>query len=132
MKPISTSADLKNAIAELKLEQQRSFAAMKEEFSRAQDNLKLANILKTTFKNIVDVPDLKKDIFNAAIGVASGVMAKKLVAGKTRNPLSKLAGMAMEMLVANKVTQNADLIRSAGGMILNKLFKKKEQPEKVL
>jgi len=131
MKPITTSAGLKIAIQELELEQKNNFLALKEELGRAQESLKLTNIIKNTFKKIVDVPDLKADIINTAVGLASGVMTKKLVMGKNHNPISKLLGIVMEMFVANKVTQNADLIRSAGGMILNKLFKKKEPVEKV-
>lgn len=131
MKSITTSADLKNAIQELEIEQKNNFLALKEEMGRVQESLKLTNIIKNTFKKIVDVPDLKADIVNTAVGLASGIMTKKLVMGKNHNPVSKLLGIVMEMVVANKVTQNADLIRTAGGMILNKLFKKKDKIEKV-
>ena len=131
MKSITTSAELKTAIQELELEQKNNFLALKEEMGRVQESLKLTNIIKNTFKKIVDVPDLKADIVNTAVGLASGIMTKKLVMGKNHNPVSKLLGIVMEMFVANNVTQNADLIRSAGGMILNKLFKKKDRVEKV-
>ncbi len=131
MKTITTSAQLKTAIQELELEQKNNFLALKEELGKAQENFKITNIIKNAFKAVVDVPDLKADIMNATIGVASGIMTKKLVMGKNHNPVTKLLGIVMEMFVANKVTQNADLIRTAGSMILNKFFKKKEQAEKV-
>lgn len=131
MKPISTSAELKNAIREMELEQKNNLLALRQELAATQENLKISNIIKSTFKKIVDVPDLKADIVNTAIGLASGIMTKKLVVGKTHNPFSKLFAMTMEMFVANKVTKNADIIKSAGGMLLNKLFKKREQVEKV-
>lgn len=115
----------------MELEQKNNLLALRQELAATQENLKISNIIKSTFKKIVDVPDLKADIVNTAIGLASGIMTKKLVVGKTHNPFSKLFAMTMEMFVANKVTKNADIIKSAGGMLLNKLFKKREQVEKV-
>jgi hypothetical protein len=131
MNLITTSAELKAAIQQLELEQKESFIALKEEFGRTQENFKLINIIKSTFKAAVDVPDLKTDIVNAAIGLTSGIVAKKLIIGKTLNPLSKLLGVALEMFVANKVTKNADQIRSTGSIIMDKLFKHKDQAEKI-
>jgi hypothetical protein len=131
MTSITTSAELKAAIQQLELEQKESFIALKEEFGRTQENFKLINIIKSTFKAAVDVPDLKTDIVNAAIGLTSGIVAKKLIIGKTLNPLSKLLGVALEMFVANKVTKNADQIRSTGSIIMDKLFKHKDQAEKI-
>lgn len=132
MNSITTSAALKNAIKQLELEQKESLSALKEEFSELQESFKLRNIIKSTFKAAVNVPDLKTDLVNAAIGLTTGIMAKKMIIGKTINPLKRLAGIALEMFVANKVTKNADQIRSTGNVILNKIFKKEDQEEKVL
>jgi hypothetical protein len=131
MKVITTSAELKAAIHQLELEQKESFITLKEEFGRTQENFKLINIIKSTFKAAVAVPDLKTDIVNAAIGLTSGIVAKKLIIGKTLNPLSKLLGVALEMFVANKVTKNAGQIRSTGSIIMDKLFKNKDQAGKI-
>lgn len=131
MNPITTSAELKIAIQQLELEQKESFIALKEEFEKTKENFKLINIIKSTFKDAVNVPDLKTDIVNAAIGLTSGIMAKKLIIGKTFNPFSKLLGIALEMFVANKVTKNADQIRSTSSVIMDKLFKHKTQAEKI-
>ncbi len=131
MNRITTSAELKIAIQQLELEQKESFIALKEEFEKTKENFKLINIIKSTFKDAVNVPDLKTDIVNAAIGLTSGIMAKKLIIGKTFNPFSKLLGIALEMFVANKVTKNADQIRSTSSVIMDKLFKHKTQAEKI-
>lgn len=131
MHAITTSAELKAAIHQLELEQKENFISLKEEFGRTQENFKLINIIKSTFKAAVDVPDLKTDLVNAAIGLTSGIVAKKLIIGKTLNPLSKLLGVALEMFVANKVTKNAGQIRSTGSLIMDKLFKQKDQAQKI-
>jgi hypothetical protein len=131
MNPIRTSAELKAAIQQLELEQKESLIAMKQEFGQIQENFNLSNIIKNTFKKAAEAPDLKTNIVNAAIGLTTGIMAKKIIIGKTLNPLSKLLGVALEMFVANKVTKNAQQIRSTGSIIMDKLFKHKDQAEKI-
>ena len=46
--------------------------------------------------------------------------------GKTLNPFKKLLGIVVEMAVANKVSKNAEGIKSTGSVIFKKLFSKKE------
>ena len=126
MKSITTSADLKMAIQQLELQQANELFLLKEEFRATGESLKPLNIIKRTFKNAVAGPDLKTNVMNAAIGLATGIVTKKLMIGKTINPFKKLLGALLEMAVANKVSKNADDIKSTGTAIFKKLFSKKE------
>lgn len=126
MKLITTSAHLKMAIQELELRQANELILLKEQFNKTSESLKPINLIKSTFKNAVSSPDLKTDVFNAVIGLATGVVAKKLMIGKTINPFKKLLGIIVEMTVANKVSKNADEIKSTGSTIFKKLFSKKD------
>lgn len=126
MKLITTSAHLKLAIQELELQQANELILLKEQFNKTSESLKPINLIKSTFKNAVSSPDLKTDVFNTVIGLATGVVAKKLMIGKTINPFKKLLGIIVEMAVANKVAKNADDIKSTGSSIFKKLFGKKE------
>lgn len=131
MKSITTSEELKDAIQALELQQADEFILLKEQFKITKKGFTVGNIIKSTFKDIVSDPDLKTDVIDAAIGFTSGIMAKKLVVGKTINPLKKLLGFVIEMVVTNKVAKNADTIKSVGSAIFNMLFKKKEPVDKV-
>ncbi len=131
MKSIKTSADLKLAIQQTKLQQANELILLKEEFTNSLDRLKPINLIKDAFKEAVAAPDLKTDIINAAIGLTTGIVAKKIIIGKTLNPLSKLLGVMLEVFVTNKVSKNAEEIKSVGSMIINKIFHKKEYSEKV-
>lgn len=124
MQAIKNSADLQLAIQQLERQQAIEWPILKEEFLKTAESLKPINILKSTFKNAVDTPDLKTDIINTAIGLTTGILAKKVILGKTLNPLSKLLGVVLEMFVANKVSKNADDIKSLGGSLMNKFFKR--------
>lgn len=125
MKSITTSADLKMAIQQLELQQANEFILLKEEYKKTYEGLKLINIIKSTFKEAVTAPDLKTDVIKAAIGLTTGIVAKKLMIGKTINPFKKLLGIILEMAVANKVAKNTDEIKSAGSFIFSKLFARK-------
>jgi hypothetical protein len=128
MTSITTSEELKAAIQELELQQARELILLKEQFEETKEGFKLINIIKGTFKKAVSSPELKTDALNAAIGFTTGILAKKLMIGKTINPFKKILGIVLEMTVANKVAKNADGIKSVGGTILNMLFRKKKDP----
>jgi hypothetical protein len=131
MRSITTSADLKMAIQQLEVQQANELILLKEEFNKTKEDLKPVNIIKSAFKEAVAVPDLKTDIINAAIGLTTGIFAKKIIIGKTLNPLSKLLGVVLEVFVASKVTKNAGEIKSIGNIIMQKIFNKRGEPEKV-
>lgn len=126
MSTITTSEELRAAIKELELQQASEFIALKQQFYETKKGFKLINIIRGSFKDVVSEPGLKKDALNAAIGFTSGILAKKLMIGKTINPIKKLLGFVLEMVVANKVSKNADGIKLAGTSIFKSLFKKKE------
>lgn len=130
MKAITTSADLKLAIQQMELQQANELILLKEEFKNTRESLNPINIIKRTFKKAVTTPELKTDVFNAVIGLTTGIIAKKLMIGKTINPFKKILGIIVEMTVANKVAKNADEIKSAGSTIFKKLFNKKEDVAK--
>ena len=131
MTPIATSEELKKAIKQLELQQASEWPLLKEEFLKTAERLKLKNIIKNTFKEAIDLPDLKTDIINTAIGLTTGIVAKKLIIGKTLNPLSKLVGVLLEVFVTNKVSKNAGDIKSVGSVIMKKIFGQQEENKKL-
>ena len=126
MKPITTSADLKLAIQQLEQQQTNDLQLLKEEYNKTYESFKPINIIKSSFKELVAAPDLKTDVINAAVGLAAGIVTKKLMIGKTINPFKKLLGIIVEMAVAKTVAKNTDEIKAAGTAVFNTLFSKKE------
>jgi hypothetical protein len=129
MTTINTSLDLKAAIEELKARRESDLQNLKDEMEIVGEKLKPGNLLKTVFHDVMDLPDLKTNVLNSAIGLVTGIFAKKIVIGKTINPIKKLLGFALETFVATKITKNADEIKSTGGSILKKIFQKKNHVE---
>ncbi len=121
MTKITSVAALKNAIQELEYKQANEWPVLKEHFQNNYESFKPINIIKNTFKEVINSPDLRKDALNAAIGFTTGIVVKKVLLGKLNNPITKLIGTALEMLVAGTVTKNADGIKSMGTKLLGKI-----------
>jgi hypothetical protein len=131
MSSITNAAGLQNAVQQLEVQQAHELVLLKAAFNTTTESLQPINIIRSTLKNAMTAPDLKVDVIKAAIGLTTGVLAKKLMIGKTINPFKKLLGVLIEMTVANKVVKNADEIKSTGSMLLNTLFHKKEKKDTV-
>jgi hypothetical protein len=130
MKSITTSEELKAAIQELELQQAGELVVLKEQYFKTKEGFKLVNLIRSKFKETIFDPDLKANAINAAIGFTSGILAKRLMIGKTINPFKKLLGIVVKIAVASSVAKNADGIKSAGSSIFNTLFRKKEVRDK--
>ena len=52
----------------------------------------------------------------------TGFVAKKVVVGKTNNPLSSLLGSVVEMIVSSETMKHSEGIKSFGNSILSKLM----------
>lgn len=99
---------------------------LKIHFQQTYESLKPINLIKSTLKQAISSPLLKTNIADGLVGLASGFVAKKIITGKSHNPINKLAGLLIETLVSQKVIQNADTIKTIGGIIFKKLIHQKE------
>ena len=128
---IATKEDLEKAIRDLEYQQANDLLLLRGQYQKTFEGLKPMNLIKGSFKDIVTAPDLKKTVVNAAIGLTTGFITKKLLIGKTNNPLKKILGFIVELVVANKVVKQVDDIRSSGSHIKDKTADQKNYPEKV-
>lgn len=123
MENIKNSIDLQKAILALELENKVKSELVKEQFLIIHESLKPINLLKSTIKDIISSPDLKTGIIDISIGVSTGFMAKKIVAGDSHNVFKQLMGSAVQMIVTKEVTKNADSILVAGRNFISRLIK---------
>lgn len=80
----------------------------------------------------VELVEPKKDTLiditvNVAMAYLAGYLCKKILVGKSTNPLRKIGGLVIEMLVANEVYKNANSIKMVGGKIVHKIIRKYNQ-----
>lgn len=115
----------------MELKQANELLLLKDEFRETVEGLKPMNLIKGVFKKATSSPDIKTDLFNAAIGLTTGFVTKKLMMGRSTNPIKKILGIILEMTIANKVAKNADVIKTTGNIIFNKFFAKKQPQNKL-
>jgi hypothetical protein len=127
MSKITTTEELREAIRLLEIEQKAEGLQLKEQVRSTYESLRPANLIASTLKELTVMPDLKGDLLNAGLGLASGYLSKKAVIGNTDNPLKQLLGTFLQMGVASLVTKNADGIRSFGSELLSRLLTPKEK-----
>ena len=130
MQNITTSAELKNAIQILEIEQEFKLQLLKEQFYITYESLKPINILRSTFKSITLSPNLNENILDTIIGLATGYLSKKIFIGASGNIIRKLFGSVVQFGVSNIVAQHPDSIKSLGQFIFQYIFHKTEMNSK--
>jgi hypothetical protein len=130
MNKIETTTDLKKAILQLEYLQTADLILLKNQFTLAYEALRPINIIKRNFSEMVLAPGSRSNAVNAVIGLVSGFAAKKFFVGRSSNPITKLAGIVLETVIANKITKNADQIKAIGNIMLKRLLSHSNDPEK--
>lgn len=121
MKQLKATKELELAIELLETKRKQEKVELTKQLFTTFESLKPFNLLKQTVKEMVSSSEIKKDLSSIAIGMITGYIAKKVAIGNTRNPFKKLAGIAVEMLVATEATENAGSIKSFVSSLFNKL-----------
>lgn len=94
----------------------------KIEYARTNGQIELkVELVEPKKESIVDVT------INIAMSYLAGYICKKLLVGNSTNPVRKIGGLVIEMLVANEVYKNANTIRMVGGKIVHKIIRKYNQ-----
>lgn len=130
MQNITTVAGLKDAIRVLEAEQASRGKLLKEHLSLVYESLLPVNILRKALKKFFGKSELIDDFAGSAMGMASGLLLKKIFIGKSGNALRKLIGSLIQMGISNLVTKNSDLIKSVGHGIIQYLFQNKSAGSK--
>ena len=129
-KTITNSEELADAIAALELKAAAQKRDIGETFSAVSESLKPLNLVKSGFRSVFS-GEHKEDLFNALIGLGSGLISRKLILGKTNGFVGKTVGKAIQWGMAGLVSQNAEKIKEKAGGIIDRLFKKRKETPKL-
>ena len=125
MQKITSTAELRSAIALLETERVMQEQILKAEFHVAYERLNPANLVNSAMKNIVLSPHFVDNVLSTVIALATGYFSKQLVVGASSNILKKILGSFLQFGVSNVVVQYPDVIKSFQSIIQH-LFRKKE------
>jgi len=122
MKEMKPAEKLKTLILEKERQHLEEELELKESFNTMYETLKPINLIKNTLSEAFTSPDIRHNLFNAVIGMSTGFVAKKLLIRNPNGMIKSIEGSVLQLLVAAKVTNNADEIRSVIKTIFHKLI----------
>jgi hypothetical protein len=128
MEKINNLIDLKARITYLETERQGRELALKKELQAAHEFLKPANLVSHAVKGIFSSKEVKNNLFDGLLGMASGYFAKKAVTGSSKNPLKAILGSILQLVVTGQVAGRAEPVRTAIMNFISEFLNKKENP----
>jgi hypothetical protein len=125
-----TSADgLKIAIQRLEVEQAEKWQLLKNQSLQTVDIFKPANLLKNAAKGFLSSPHLMDHMLDTVVGLATGLVTRKLIVGSSFNIIRKILGSVMQLGITTIATKNSDSIQSFGRFVLHRITAKKDRIE---
>lgn len=107
---IASTTDLDTAIKRLERKRHLMEEDMKADMHDLLENLKPANILKSTLHEVQESTPLKHNLVKIAVGLGAGYFSRKMVVGKSAGIVKKALGTALQygitQFVASKKRNN--------------------------
>lgn len=126
---ITTASQLDLAIMELEQRRATQEKDLVEHFNFTYQSFRPLNLLKNAIEDIAGSPEIRDNVINAAVGVGTGFVTKKLIVGKSSSLFKRILGGAIEYGVANIVAKHTDDIKEFGTNLIGKIFKRKDRHE---
>lgn len=129
MEKINNAVLLKDRIRYLETERTGRELALKQELQLAHEFLKPANLVQYAVKDVFSSKELKGNLLDGLLGLASGYLAKKAVTGSSTHPVKTVLGGLIQALVAGKVAEHASPVRSAIVKTVTEFLNKEKKAE---
>ncbi|MDO9680507.1 MAG: hypothetical protein Q7262_05780 [Bacteroidales bacterium] len=122
MKNINSTYELSEAINSLSLQQSSQGKLLKDQFLTTIRYFKPANLIKETLDDVVNSPDLVKNIVSTSLGITTGFITKKAIIRNSGNIFLKLLGNIIQIGVTTAIATHPDEVKAAGGKIIKLIF----------
>ena len=126
MQKITSTAGLKRAIQLLEAEKAANGKLLKEQFISTYESFKPASLLRSTLKDISSSPNLIENVIGTALGLGAGYLSRSILPGVTAMKFGKLLSPVIQLGVTNFLTKQSGNIRSAGEVMLLRIFRNKK------
>jgi tetrahydromethanopterin S-methyltransferase subunit B len=122
MEWINSSKELHEAIFVLEQKKERQRKELESELEQFHKSLSPSVIVKNAFRNFVGENNITTTAASSALGFGSGLIAKKLVTGKSGNIFKKLLGGLVQIAVTGLVTKSSGKAAAKSIKIGKKVF----------
>ena len=117
--------DLKAAILELEDKRDREKTQLKKNIIELTESLKPINLLKSTFRKVMEGPGVGPTLVKATVGVGMSMLSKKFLFGKSPGIFRKIIGSVVQMGLAGLVAKKTPTLNAPGKSLLSKIFRPK-------
>jgi len=125
MQRITSTAGLRREIQLLEAEKAANGKLLKEQFVSTYESFKPASLLRSTLQDISSSPNLIENVIGTALGLGAGYLSRSILPGVTAMRFGKLLSPVIQVGVTNFVAKQSGNIRSAGELMLLRIFRKK-------
>ena len=124
-----TAETLKEVIKALEIRQVEEEKQLRVEFLNVYENLKPINILKSLVRDVSNTDSLKHNVSSTTASLISGFISRKLIIGRSRNPLLKLLGVGIQLGMTTLVSKNYNIIKDYIANFINLIQERREDEE---
>jgi hypothetical protein len=121
-----TTESLKEAIKALEIRQAEEGQLVKEQLLNTYENLKPINILRNIIKEFYSTDKYKQDFVEIVAGMTTGFLTKKIVIGRSRNPLLKILGLAIQFGITTLVSRKYNVLKDSAIQFISRFLDEKE------
>ena len=125
MQKITSTAGLKEAIQLLEAKKVVSGKLLKEQFVNTYESFKPVSLIRNTLHEISSSPNLIENVLGTALGLGAGYLSRSILPGVTAMKFGKLISPVLQLGVTNFVAKQSGNIRSAGEVMLLRIFRNK-------
>lgn len=125
-----TADSLREAIKALEIKQAEEGQKVKEQLLVTYENLKPINILRNIVNDFYSTDKYKQDFVEIVAGMTTGFITKKIVVGRSKNPMLKLVGLAIQFGITTLVTRKYNALKESAIQFISRFLESKEPNER--
>ena len=118
---------LSNSISFLEEKRKRELEDLKQQLRYTGESMKPANLLKSAVSDLTSSPQFKSVLIKAAIGLAAGFLAKKLLTKHKNNQKNQIIGNAVQYGISFLAAKRNSFLKAAGIYVANSLLESVRQ-----
>ena len=122
MSKINPSDSLNASIAALEQQKQDEFLSLKQQLHTTGESMKPANLIKGVLRDVTGSSQLRSLVIKAAVGLAVGYIAKRLMARHQKSNKNQMLGTALQHGVSFLAANQSTLLRTVGVTLATTLF----------
>lgn len=118
--------DLRQAILVLQEKRNIERNMLLEQLHETYESNKPINLIKSTFKQVSASSEIKGNLIGNFMGIATGILSRKLWVGSSHNPIKKILGTLIQFTAGNVVSKNAEGIKNTVAYLVHQYWPKRK------